>query len=73
MQTQREKCWCDLINIGPIEFSAHLHSLTEIDCLANIVSCRSDFNLNGDERTLYQQACLVNVYAMCRTWGYPVQ
>ena len=67
MQTQREKCWCDLINIGPIEFSAHLHSLTEIYFLANILSCRSDFNLNGDERTIFQQACLINVYAMCRT------
>ena len=64
---KREKNWCDLINIGPIEFSAHLHTLTEIYFLANIVSCRSDFNLNGDERTIFQQACLINVYAMCRT------
>ena len=67
LMLERDIFWCDLINIGPIEFSAYLHGLSDTDFLACILFCRTEFDLNDVEVIAFRKACIINVYKMCAT------
>jgi len=67
----QDELWCEIINIGPIEFSVVLHSMNETNLALNILSCNSDcfFELSPDDSERFSVTCVRYIYRMCRNYN----
>ena len=68
INSTRDKFWCDIINIGPIDFSVTLHGMDNTTQALTILSCDSDrfFELSHDESECFAINCVQYIYRMCK-------
>ena len=66
----RDELWCEIVNIGPIEFSVVLHNMDDTKLALAILSCDSDrfFDLNQDDSEKYSLICVSYIYKMCKNY-----
>ena len=66
----RDELWCEFINIGPIDFSAMLHQMDDINLALTVLSCDSEsfYNLSKHDAELFSIACVSYVYKICKAF-----
>jgi len=66
LQDSREEMWLELINVGPIEFSAYLHSLSSEDFTICVLSCRPYFTLETADTKLFAEIAVRYTHRLCK-------
>ena len=68
INSTRDAFWCDIINIGPIDFSATLHSLDDTNLALILLSCDSErvFKLSPNDAETFSITCIHYLYKMCK-------
>ena len=67
--TIRDELWCEIINIGPIEFSAALHQMDDLNLVMTLlIACDSErfFDLSKSDSDLFSALCVSFIYKMCK-------
>jgi hypothetical protein len=66
--TIRDELWCEIINIGPIEFSAALHQMDDLNLVMTLLACDSErfFDLSKSDSDLFSALCVSFIYKMCK-------
>ena len=56
----RDELWCEIINIGPIEFSAALHQMDDLNLVMTLLACDSErfFDLSKSDSDLFSALCV---------------
>jgi hypothetical protein len=66
--TIRDELWCEIINIGPIEFSATLHQMDDLNLVMTLLSCDSErfFDLSKSDSDLFSALSVSFIYKICK-------
>lgn len=64
----RDELRCEIINIGPIEFSAALHQMDDLNLVMTLLACDSErfFDLPKSDSDLFSALCVSFIYKMCK-------
>ena len=63
-----DELWCEIINIGPIEFSAALHQMDDLNLVMTLLACDNErfFDLSKSDSDLFSALCVSFIYKMCK-------
>ncbi len=61
----RDRLWCDLIDVGPVDLSVMLHDKPDIEMVCCLLSCTPPVTLCDAEKELFSKAVIKGLYDIC--------
>ena len=62
----RDKFWCSIFDVGPIELSTELHNLPDDKLIVQLLSCNPPVNGDKDTAKLYSEVVIHFIYLLSK-------
>ena len=68
LQKLRDKFWCSICDVAPIELSTELHNLPDDKVIVQLLSCNPPVNVDKDTAKLYSEVVIHFIYLLSKIY-----